>query len=152
MLSNVSGITLKEVVNPSRIRGQLTEEDVVHRQLMRDVMSRIDFNDIKARMPQERRTFSEVHAAQTLPGARQAVFTLALEPIAEKIESVLIELKASEKKDTTRMRQIEARLAEFRAARKTGYFIESADADRSSPAIIDISESARSAYHMNKAK
>ena len=151
MFSKISGLNLKEVVKPPRIKGDLTEDELVHRQLVRDVMSRIDFYEIRSSLPQDRSHFSEVFAAQIAGKSRPTAFPSALRPLMEKIESVLLELKAMESNDSPRMCQIEERLAEFSTARNNGYF--SGDADKDLAAIIDISENTRHVFRqMNIAK
>jgi len=154
MISNVVSIPVNEVISPCCFPSKPTEEELVHWQLVRDVMSRIDFNEVKSSMSQERGRFKEVFAAQLSGESKSSAFVPALDTITAKIENVLMELKATEQTGTLRMCQIESRLAEIRATRAKYAYDEGAYSrfiDYESPVVIDFSENARDAYLLNQA-
>jgi len=114
----INGVPMKihmRVDRHTRAPAPPTEEEMVHRQLVRDVINCLDYYDVKHCITRGGRHFSEAHTAHCAEKPVFTAFTPGSGTIESKIVNILMEFKATEEKDTLRMRQIEARLAELRA-------------------------------------
>ena len=120
--------------------GPLSEEELARRQLMRDVMSRLDYNDVKRSLKHDRRFLNDAIMAHG-NGSKRSAVTPAADVILPKIEGILMEFKARESNDTVMMRQIDLSLAELAATMAKS----SADSALSQDAavIIDLSGKAK---------
>ena len=119
MTNSISGSHQKEGEISAQVSFMLTEEEEVHRQLVRDVMSRLDYDDVKLNAAHNRKRDGEVHEAHCADENKSTLFIPVSDRIKAKIKNTLLELKATEQNGTLRMKQINARLAEFGEA-KTG--------------------------------
>ena len=107
---------------------------------MRDVMSRLDYNDVKRSLRHDRKFLNDAIMVRG-KGPRRSAATPAADVILPKIEGILMELKARESHGTARMRQIDLSLADLAAvmAKHSGDSAPSKD----SGVIIDLTEQAR---------
>jgi len=113
MINNISGRYSMVAHRSPRKHGALSEAEITRRQLMRDVMNRLDYEDIKKSMIKDRKRLNE-HPATSEPGAlHHDVFTPAADVILPKIEGILMDLRSTEDERTLRMEQIEISLAEI---------------------------------------
>jgi len=113
MINNISGgkhITLRKHHHKA---GHIPEEELARRQLMRDVISRLDYNDVKKSVLHDRKRFHDSTPHSMKHGSRTEHVTPAPDVILPKIERILIELRQTEEKGTIRMKQIEISLAEL---------------------------------------
>ena len=83
---------------------------------MRDVINRLDYDDVKTSMTHGRRCPNEAIMAHSPRKPKKGAVTPAPEVILPKIECILNELKAAEEKNSPRMRHIDHSLAELSAA------------------------------------
>jgi len=113
MTNNITGGVRTVPKNPIRKLWPLPEEEVVRRQLVRDVMNRLDYDDLKQSMFHDRKRFSDSIILSGIAGVRTDALTPAADAILTKIEGILTEFKATEEKGTLRMKQIEISLAEL---------------------------------------
>ena len=97
--------------------GPLPEEEVARRQLMRDVINRLDYDDVKTSMTHGRRCPNEAIMAHSHRKPKKGAVTPALEVIIPKLECILKDLRAAEEKNSPRMRHIDHSLAELSAAK-----------------------------------
>jgi len=100
---------------PQKTKDELTEEERVHRQLVNEVMSRFDFDEARANFAQERKRSNDSRIARSAGGLKPTAYVPPAELVKSKIKLILLDLKATEEKDSLRMRQIEMRLAELDA-------------------------------------
>jgi len=100
---------------PAQVLGPLPEEEVVRRQLMREVISRLDYHDVKRSLRHDRRFLNDAAMAHG-HGARRRAAVPAADVILPKIEGILLELKERERIDSIRMRHIDHTLAELAAS------------------------------------
>ena len=103
---------------PSQKFGALPEEEVARRQLVRDVIGRLDYNDIKMSMIPDRRRQSDASLPNGSRASSLGTTAPAPDVILPKIECILKEFRASEKNDSLRMRQIDLSLAVLGATKK----------------------------------
>jgi len=134
-LSHGVGMPVKK---PAQILGSLPDDELARRQLMRDVMSRLDYNDVKRSLKHDLRFLNDAAMAR---GPRWSAVTPAADVILPKIEGILMEFKARESDGTARMRQIDLSLAELAAT------MEKLSSDgapsKDAAVIIDITGKAR---------
>ena len=98
---------------PPPINGPLSEEELTRRQLVRDVMNRLDYYDLKKSMNQGQRRINVMFTAQMPGEQRPGMPVPSSGAILAKIEKILMDLRAEEKKGSMRMKQIDIWLAEF---------------------------------------
>jgi len=103
---------------PHKRRHPHTEEELARRQLLRDVINRLDYEDLKHSMVKERKRSKVSHISSGLGGSHHDVYTHAQDVVLPKVERILMDLRALEEKDTLRMRQIDISLAELCAPRE----------------------------------
>jgi len=113
MFNHFSGGSRNEPGRPPHRHGPPAEEELARRQLLRDVISRLDYEDIKKSMAKQRRRMKNSHIISGLSGSCHDVFVHAADVILPKIEGVLRELRSSEEHGTLRMEQIDISLAEL---------------------------------------
>ena len=141
MTNNITGIYRISARKPIHRYDPLTEEEAAHRQLVREVMSRLDYNYAMANMRQGRRRFNDAFVAQGAGGPRPGVFIPASGAMLSSIESTLQGFKSTESDGTVRMRQIDAWLAELGSGRNGG---EAGKGSSGRPAaIVNMSEAAQ---------
>jgi len=115
MFYHFSGGSRKVIGRLPRRHGPPAEEELARRQLLRDVISRLDYEDIKKSMTKERRRRKDSHIISGLSGSYHDIFVHAADVILPKIEGILRELRSSEEHGTLRMEQIDISLAELLA-------------------------------------
>ena len=110
----MTNISREDRVNWDKPRqtGPLTEEDIEQRLLVRDIMSRQNFNDVKLSMAAGRRRFTDSHEANG-GGTRPGVLIAHSEKQRNQIISILEDLRKSTQEGSTRMNLIDKMLAEF---------------------------------------
>ena len=110
----MTNISREDRINWDKPRqtGPLTEEDIEQRLLVRDIMSRQNFNDVKISMAAGRRRFTSAHEAQG-GGARPGVLIAHSEAQRNQIIGILEDLRKSTQEGSTRMNLIDKMLAEF---------------------------------------
>jgi len=115
MFIHFSGGSRNVTGRPPQRHGPPAEEELARRQLLRDVINRLDYEDIKKSMTKERKHRKDSHIISGLSGSCHDVFVHAADVILPKIEGVLRELRSSEEHGTLRMEQIDISLAELLA-------------------------------------
>jgi len=113
MSYHISGGSRKAPRRPAHRHGPLADEEIARRQLLRDVINRLDYEDLKMSMTKERRRVKNSHLISGLGGSCHDVFIHATDVVLPKIEGVLWELRSLEEAGTLRMKQIDISLAEL---------------------------------------
>ena len=113
MSYHISGGSRKVTRRPAQKHGSLAEEELTRRQLLRDVINRLDYEDLKISMTKQRRHVKNSHLLSGLGGSCHDVFIHATDVVLPKIEGVLWELRSLEESGTLRMKQIDISLAEL---------------------------------------
>jgi len=111
MVNNVSGRD-RTVHQKQQRTGPLTEEDIEQRKLVRELMSSLDFKDVKLSMTQGRRRFTDAHNAQG-GGPRPGALIAHSDDVVDKMVKVLKNLRSKEKDGSLRMSLIDKMLADF---------------------------------------
>jgi len=119
MTNRFSGVYRISARKPTHRFSPISEDEAVHRQLLRDVMSILDFSDEKSSLRQGRRRFSDAFVALGTGGPRPGLFIPASDFFLNSVIRILLELKSTEDAGTQRMSQIDVWLAELGKANKS---------------------------------
>ena len=90
-----------------------SEEELTRRHLLRDVLNRLDYNDLKKNITHDRRHPNEPTASMGRADVCADSLTPAADVILRKIENILIDLRSTEETGSMRMKQIDISLAEL---------------------------------------
>jgi len=147
MTNSISGTFRISARKPVRRQTPISEEEAAHRQLVRDVMSRVDFKEVKPSMAFGRRRWDDAFVAQGTGGPRPGVYIPASGERLTCINSTLLAFKASEKDGTMRMKQIDQWLSELGNGRAG---TDGKDKEQGSAELLDIGKVAKNTYRSTK--